>query len=389
MRSSYAHPFEVLMTIATISFASPLNIANVPFSHRLCANIRRHGAAAANASLGHNVTSEKVHKETHALQSLRTGTWFKLICGASTHDSPSVRNLSEVYTVAGADCIDVAADPAIICAAREGIERAVERGAQRPLLMASVNDGADVHFRKAYFDPNLCPSDCPRPCEAACPAEAIAKTGVVDQRCYGCGRCIPVCPHGFVHARDYVHGVQHIRDVLYMVDALEIHTGPSRLESFRSLWNQIENELPGLQVVSISFPDLGDDQQMTQILKQMWNIMLQVVNDWRIATIWQTDGRPMSGDIGPGTAHASIRLAQRVRQVLTTSDMGGHVQLAGGTNWKTVPLMMQSGLFRPVSSDHTNTADGVAMGGYARKVRPYLSPTPFILTSLFKMLISD
>lgn len=364
---------------ATGSFVLPINIS-VPTIRR---NVYHKVIVSGNATSGPNVTSARAFQKTPPMQSLEAGTWFKLICGASTHDSPSVRNLSEVYTAAGVDCIDVAADPAIICAAREGIERAVGRGAHRPLLMASVNDAADVHFRKAYFDPELCPADCTRPCEAVCPAEAIVQTGVIEQRCYGCGRCIPVCPYGFVQARDYVHGVQHIRDVIYMVDALEIHTGPDRLESFRTLWDQIADELPGLQVISISFPDLGDDIKLRNSLKQMWQTMLQVIQSWHIVAIWQTDGRPMSGDIGPGTANASIRLAQRVRQILAVSDVGGHVQLAGGTNWKTVPLMMQSGLFRPVSSDYLNTADGVAMGGYARKVSSCITPTRSSCTYIY------
>lgn len=310
-----------------------------------------------------------VHQKSHPLRSLDDGTWFKLICGASSHDSPSVRNLSEVYTLAGADCIDVAADPAILSAAREGIERAVVRGAHRPLLMASVNDAVDVHFRKAYFDPDLCPKDCPRPCVSVCPAEAIAMTGVINERCYGCGRCIPACPYDFVYAHDHVHGVQHVRDVICMVDALEIHTGPNRCDAFCSLWDQIHDVLPGLQVVSVSFPDLGDDSMLSFALRQMWESMYRAVNAWGIEVIWQTDGRPMSGDIGPGTAKASILLAHRVRDALTSHKIGGHVQLAGGTNWKTIPLMKEAGLLRTDSSAKSTTVSGVAMGGYARKVR--------------------
>eukprot|EP00252_Welwitschia_mirabilis_P019814 TRINITY_DN4695_c0_g1_i2.p2 TRINITY_DN4695_c0_g1~~TRINITY_DN4695_c0_g1_i2.p2 ORF type:complete len:109 (-),score=16.37 TRINITY_DN4695_c0_g1_i2:23-349(-) len=80
--------------------------------------------------------------------------------------------------------------------------------------MISVNDNEDVHFRKAYFNPEDCPVDCSRPCERVCPADAIRFSnstfpkhaipggssssmfeGVVLDRCYGCGRCIPVCPY--------------------------------------------------------------------------------------------------------------------------------------------------------------------------------------------------
>ena len=56
------------------------------------------------------------------LRSLNEGHWFKLICGASFQHLPAVRNLTLAYTLAGADCIDVAADPAVIAAAQEGIQ---------------------------------------------------------------------------------------------------------------------------------------------------------------------------------------------------------------------------------------------------------------------------
>ncbi|HBL14801.1 MAG TPA: 4Fe-4S ferredoxin, partial [Cyanobacteria bacterium UBA11162] len=119
----------------------------------------------------------------YPLRSLREGHWFKLICGASFQYLPAVRSLTLAYTLAGADCIDVAADPAVIAATQEALQVAthLEDEAQargwgrrsRPWLMVSLNDGEDPHFRKAEFDPNLCPTDCPRPCEKICPAQAI------------------------------------------------------------------------------------------------------------------------------------------------------------------------------------------------------------------------
>ena len=56
------------------------------------------------------------------VNSLTEGNWFKLICGASYQHLPSIRNLALVYTLAGADCIDVAADKAVIYSALEGIK---------------------------------------------------------------------------------------------------------------------------------------------------------------------------------------------------------------------------------------------------------------------------
>ena len=138
------------------------------------------------------------------LDSLHLGQWFKLICGASYQALPAVRNLTLAYALAGADCIDVAADLAVVKAAKEGLSAAEKlaeidartSGYTRPWLMVSMSAGEDPHFRKAWFDPAICPADCPRPCEHICPADAIDESGVIRDRCYGCGRCLPVCPLG-------------------------------------------------------------------------------------------------------------------------------------------------------------------------------------------------
>ena len=102
------------------------------------------------------------------LQSLENGHWFKLICGASYQHLPAVRTLTLAYTLAGADCIDVAADPAVVHAARNAIVTAGHLQAQFshnppvphpiPWLMVSLNDGEDPHFRKADFNPAHCPA---------------------------------------------------------------------------------------------------------------------------------------------------------------------------------------------------------------------------------------
>jgi hypothetical protein len=65
--------------------------------------------------------------------------------------------------VAGVDCIDCSADPAVVLAVRDGVDAAIalsqKQGAQepamRPWIMVSINDDEDPHFRKAYFDPDV------------------------------------------------------------------------------------------------------------------------------------------------------------------------------------------------------------------------------------------
>ncbi|CAN0400306.1 unnamed protein product, partial [Ectocarpus sp. 12 AP-2014] len=208
-------------------------------------------------------------------ESLGRGEWFKLICGASfeaisrlfaEQDLPAIRDLSLVYTLAGADCIDVAAEEAVIEAARDGVvaalgvAEAIGKPMRTPWLMMSVNDDEeDPHFRKAAFDPNLCPAaDCPRPCETVCPADAVvfpdsapppaqrvamvgellrasAGGGVLGPRCYGCGRCITVCPPGIIRAEKYKRSPGVVRELLEKVDGVEIHT-KGNLAGFRGVW---------------------------------------------------------------------------------------------------------------------------------------------------------
>jgi len=343
------------------------------------------------------------------LNSLKQGHWFKLICGASYQHLPSVRNLTLAYALAGADCIDVAADPAVIASTKAALQVAEQIEAQivaqivaqgifphaedisqkrakffgrTPLLMVSLNDGEDPHFRKAEFDPAFCPPSCPRPCEKICPAEAIAFpksptdaafAGVIDAKCYGCGRCVPVCPLGLIQTRSYVSTPQAVAELVLPcgVDAVEIHTQVGRLEDFKRLWSAIapwvhgQGDRPPLKLIAISCPD-GEN-----LIDYLWSIH-QVISPLPCALVWQTDGRPMSGDIGAGTTHASIKLGQKVLR----AGLPGYVQLAGGTNHHTVSKLRSVNLLKSSHpGNHTEPKDqateqptiaGIAYGSYAR-----------------------
>lgn len=310
------------------------------------------------------------------LHSLREGHWFKLICGASFQHLPAVRNLTLAYTLAGADCIDVAADPAVMAAASEALLVASELAgeAQRrgfgfkglPLLMVSLNDGEDPHFRKAEFNPNQCPADCPRPCEQVCPASAIAfhlpdnNSGVIDSRCYGCGRCIPVCPYERIYTRSYVSTPEAIARLVLPagIDALEIHTGVGRYTDFARLWGAIAPNLDRLKLIAVS---CGDGEGLIEYLRSLYALMEPLP----IPLVWQTDGRPMSGDIGAGTTHAAIKLGQKV----LSAGLPGYVQLAGGTNSHTVIKLKAVGLLNPNlgnGKEDTGTGGRLCAGNFAR-----------------------
>ena len=309
------------------------------------------------------------------LRSLKEGHWFKLICGASSHHLPAIRSLTLAYAIAGADCIDVAADPAIVSTAREALavaddlaEEAQRKGfvtRSSPWLMVSLNDGEDPHFRKAEFNAADCPIECSRPCESICPAEAIVFnrsgfSGVVEDLCYGCGRCLPICPIQHISARSYVYTPEVISPLILQagVDAIEIHTQPGRLADFKRLWSTIASQAHQLKLIAISCPD-GED-----LISYLWAIY-ETISPLPCHLIWQTDGRPMSGDIGDGATRACIKLGQKV----LTAGLPGSVQLAGGTNRHTVPKLRTLGLLKNNSSTIVSKSiSGIAYGSYARSL---------------------
>ena len=308
------------------------------------------------------------------LRSLKEGHWFKLICGASSHHLPAIRSLTLAYAIAGADCIDVAADPAIISTAREALavasnlaEEAQEKGfaaKNSPWLMVSLNDGEDPHFRKAEFSAANCPIGCSRPCESICPADAIVFdrpddfSGVIDTLCYGCGRCLPICPIQHISTRSYVYTPEAISPLILQagIDAIEIHTQPGRLADFKRLWRAIAPHVHQLKLVAVSCPD-GED-----LIDYLWAIH-EAISPLPCELIWQTDGRPMSGDIGDGATRACVKLGQKV----LTAGLPGFVQLAGGTNRHTVPKLRTLGLPKNKNSTIVSRSiSGIAYGSYAR-----------------------
>lgn len=319
------------------------------------------------------------------LTALQIGNWFKLICGASYQHLPAVRTLTLAYALAGADCIDVAADPAVIAAAQEGLQDAEHLGQQaqslgfgyryRPWLMVSLNDGEDPHFRKAEFNGTLCPSDCRRPCETVCPADAIAWSkgisGVIDQLCYGCGRCIPICPSDLIYTRSYVYSPDAVAPLVLKkgVDAIEVHTQVGRETDFERLWNSVKPHLSELKLVAISCPD---GEGVVEYLKTLY----EIITPLPCALIWQTDGRPMSGDIGAGTTLASVKLSQKI----LAANLPGYVQLAGGTNDYTVAKLRSVGLLSEVHG-YRQEKDQKMLGLRDKKVihasLPFIPPSSF------------
>lgn len=266
--------------------------------------------------------------------------------------------------------------------------------------MVSVNDDEDLHFRKAEFDPENCPLDCSRPCESVCPANAIfferersrsrsrsraevsyptsqtgeLKSGVITERCYGCGRCSPVCPYDKIGMVRYKRDTADTAELLRRndVDAVEIHTSARLTKPFSELWDGLGDSVNDIKLVAVSLPNIGDE--ILPSMSAMYSIMQPRLSCFNL---WQLDGRPMSGDIGRGATRQTIAFA--VHLASAKQRPPGFLQLAGGTNAHTVDVLKREGLFQTlnildedIAADEPEEAHsvigGIAYGGYARKI---------------------
>ena len=94
---------------------------------------------------------------------LKSGKFFKFICGAGNEDPEEVYKLSLVYTLAGAKGIDVSASLKVVQSTIQAIddaERLLDRikldDYVRPYITISVGMPGDHHVRKASILSDKC-----------------------------------------------------------------------------------------------------------------------------------------------------------------------------------------------------------------------------------------
>lgn len=202
----------------------------------------------------------------------------------------------------------------------------------------------------------------PCPCQKICPVDAIKPQGVQKEKCYGCGRCLSICPLGLIKAEAHQTNPEMITSEITKghIQAVEIHTQVGHQDQFAILWEKIKPYHASLQLLAISCPEHPDSLPYLEHIYHK-------IKPLKCPLLWQTDGRPMSGDLGKGSTHAAIRYAQKVLK----AKLPGYIQLAGGTNEHTVSKIESIGIREKIA--------GVAYGSYARSI---ISPILPVLESL-------
>jgi hypothetical protein len=163
-------------------------------------------------------------------------------------------------------------------------------------------------------------------------------------------------------------------------DAIELHTRIGRAGAFAARLDQVR--AAGIPVRSLAVScglevegppptaaaaagealALRPEALADRLVDELWNRFAQL-RAAGLMPLWQLDGRPMSGDVGAGTARSAVGLLQRLANQLPP----GPVQLAGGTNDRTLALV---GALAP--SERAVVA-GVAFGSVARaRLQPLL-----------------
>ena len=308
-------------------------------------------------------------------QLLARSKYFKLVCGAGNENTEEVRKLTTVYTLGGANGFDVSAQPHIVEACVDGMDRAYELADElkinipiRPFITVSVGMPGDHHVRKAFVEPESC-IVC-NLCIPACPTDAIPESLVIIRDlCIGCGDCEVVCPPK-ANAIKYEHNTKKLEKILPLcleagAENIELHAAVAANDAIMKEWEVVCNVQQN-HVISMCL----DRNHLSNS-----HLIERIKNAHKIAgdrLIIQADGVPMSGGRDDyNTTLQAIAIADVIQKNLIKKERAfWHmpILLSGGTNSYTGKMAKMCDI----------NFGGVAIGTHARKiVKPYIDSENF------------
>ncbi|NLF84459.1 MAG: hypothetical protein GX568_10855 [Candidatus Gastranaerophilales bacterium] len=293
------------------------------------------------------------------IKSLENGTYRKIICGAANTSEQQIERMSLVYSLCGADVIDIAPQREMYEAAKRGISMAAEIVAQNPelfpkfkpsLIMKSINVGDDKHFRKANFNLAQCVQclDCVKACQSGALTVDDGKKSFNQQKCYGCAMCVESCQHNAVSMVMISDNPFATGDFPEKPDAIELHTGNSSIEKVKAFVELHKNVLNKVGIISISV----DTMRFNAAELVDYATALLEMFDRKI--IIQADGVSMRG----GSRKSSTLPTLSAALVLFNAGIDAYIQLSGGTNHLTQKFVDMTDL----------KIAGIGFGTFAKKI---------------------
>jgi Fe-S-cluster-containing hydrogenase component 2 len=304
---------------------------------------------------------------------LKTGKYFKLVCGAGNEDAEEVKRLTILYTLAGAKGMDVSANVDVVKACMDGIDIAFGLSESmgidlriRPFIMVSVGMPGDHHVRKSVINLDTC-LKCDL-CIPVCPTDAIPSSLVViKEKCIGCGNCSAICPRqDIIH---YEHNDRELRDLLPKcleagAEQIELHAAVAEDESIMKEWQMISDVNPNNHISMcldrLHLSNFAFEQRVEKAKEIAGNRL-----------IIQSDGYPMSGgeDDFNTTLQAiatadvlnkkfNMKLRKRTNTLIYKKTIKVNQLLSGGTNSLTAVLAKQTGV----------KFQGASLGTFARQI---------------------
>ena len=285
---------------------------------------------------------------------LASGKFFKLICAAGNEDTQQVEKLVYIYSKAGCRFFDVAASLNILSSVKNAIKKSGCR--DEFYICVSVGSPNDPHIQKAFID-GFC-NHCGK-CVGICPQKAICDFKVEINKCIGCSRCYNICPSASIRLEAQKQDLETFLPALINVgvDCIEFHISDFSEEVFEK-WEWLNKNFDGILSISIGTTKLSE----TEVIAVLDRLLS---SRKPYTTIIQADGTPMSAD---DNDFDQTQKCIETGLLIQKHKYRAYINLAGGTNLKTVQLSREKNL----------NFDGIAFGTFARKaVEEYMSSEDF------------
>lgn len=307
--------------------------------------------------------TEKFYREKSfkiAVASLNDGNFVKIICGAANTSPEQAERISLAYSLAGADCLDINASEEIFIASKKGIKKAREiflespdkfPNFNEPVIMASLNCGADIHFRKAQIDPQSCTNcfECMRKCFSGALYSFENKLKYNYDKCFGCGKCADACSCNIIKMNTIKYAC-----IPKEIKAVEIHTGSSSIREVKDFLELVVED-NSLDLISFCInAERFTPKELVEYANAVLDAASKVSKCFAGKKIIQIDASPMSGSEKPYSSLKSLVSAL----ILIENNVDAHIHVSGGANFYTKKLAEQLGI----------KISGVGYGSYAKKI---------------------